>query len=39
MHALSIMFWVGLLVALGLGLRAFIREHRAAITAALRGRR
>ena len=35
-HSLSIMFWVGLLVVLGLGLRGFIRENRAAIVAALK---
>ena len=38
MHQLSVMFWAGLLVALGVGLRAFIRQHRRAIVEALKFR-
>lgn len=36
-HALSILFWFGLLVALGAVLELVVRRNWAAIVAALRG--
>jgi hypothetical protein len=36
-HALSILFWFGLLVALGAALEWTVKRHWAQIVAALRG--